>query len=52
LELALGEGVLGMRLRVDDRGGVGPRDVLSALGLPDLEHQGIRLRRTAVEICA
>ena len=51
-ELALREGVLGMRLRVDSRGSVGPRDVLAALGLADLEQQGVHLRRTAVEICA
>ena len=51
LELAIHEGVLGMRLRVDDRGGASPRDVLAALDLAGLEQQGIRLRRTAVEIC-
>jgi radical SAM-linked protein len=51
-ELALDEGVLGMRLRVDAQGSVGPRDVLAALGLADVEQQGVRLRRTAVEICA
>ena len=41
-----------MRLRVDSRGSVGPREVLAALGLADIERQGVRLRRTAVEICA
>jgi radical SAM-linked protein len=52
LELSLQEQVLHMRLRVDSRGSVGPREVLAALGADDLEHQGVRLRRTAVEICA
>ena len=50
--LALDEGVLQMRLRVDRQGSVGPRDVLAALGLADLEQQGVHLRRTAVEVCA
>ena len=50
--LALDEGVLQMRLRVDRQGSVGPRDVLAALGLAGLEQQGVRLRRTAVEVCA
>ena len=52
LELAFGRGVLGMRLRVDGHGSVGPRDVLAALGLADIEQQGVHLRRTVVEICA
>lgn len=52
IELALRGGVLGMRLRVQSQGSVGPRDVLAALGLADLEHQGVHLRRTAVEVCA
>lgn len=52
LELALRAGVLAMRLRVDSHGSVGPRDVLAALGFADLERQGVRLRRTAVEVCA
>ncbi len=52
LELALGDGSLSMRLRVEQRGSVGPREVLGALGLPNLEDQGVRLRRTAVEVCA
>jgi hypothetical protein len=50
LELALDGDVLKMRLRVDSRGGVGPRDVLATLGLADIERRGSRLRRTAVEI--
>jgi radical SAM-linked protein len=52
LELALREDVLGMRLRIDRQGSVGPREVLAALGLADVERQGVRLRRTAVEVCA
>lgn len=51
-ELAFGGGVLGMRLRVDSHGSVGPRDVLAALGLAEVEQRGVRLRRTAVEVCA
>jgi hypothetical protein len=51
-ELSLREDALAMRLRVDSRGSVGPREVLAALGLSDIERQGVRLRRTAVEICA
>jgi radical SAM-linked protein len=50
-ELALREDVLAMRLRVDSRGSVGPREVLTALGLSEIERQGVRLRRTAVEVC-
>jgi radical SAM-linked protein len=49
-ELSLREGVLRMRLRVGTGGTAGPRDVLSALGLSDLELQGVHLKRTAVEI--
>ena len=52
LELGLDQGVLRMRLRVDSRGSVGPRDVLRALELGEIERQGSRLRRTAVEVCA
>jgi len=50
-ELALGEEVLAMRLRVDGRGSVGPREVLAALGLSGIEREGVHLRRTAVEVC-
>ncbi len=51
LELALANDGLTMRLDVAQRGGsAGPRDVLAALGLDDLERQGARLRRTAVEV--
>jgi radical SAM-linked protein len=52
LELAIDRCVLRMRLRVDSHGSVGPRDVLAALGMADLEQQGVHLRRTAVEVCA
>ena len=40
LELSLNQGVLRMRLRVDSRGSVGPRDVLRALELGEIEQQG------------
>ena len=52
LELALAGGVLDMRLRIGRQGSAGPRDVLSALGLVDLEQRGVHLCRTAVEVCA
>ncbi len=48
--LTLSADALRMRLRAGPEGRSGPRDVLAALDMPDLEHQGIRLRRTAVEI--
>jgi radical SAM-linked protein len=51
-ELALREGVLEMRLHSGRGGDAGPRDVLAALSLPDLEQQGVRLRRNAVEVLA
>jgi hypothetical protein len=41
-----------MRLRIDQSGSAGPREVLKALGLDDLESQGLSLVRTAVEIAA
>ncbi len=50
LGLALGEGGLEMRLKTDPGGSAGPRDVLAALGLEDLEHEGTALTRTDVEI--
>ena len=50
LALTLGEGGLEMRLTTDPGGSAGPRDVLAALGLEDLEHEGIVLTRTDVEI--
>jgi radical SAM-linked protein len=52
LELALCDGVLAMRLRIDPQGSVGPREVLAALGLADLEKQGVHLCRNALEVCA
>jgi hypothetical protein len=39
-----------MRLTVTQAGGVGPRDVLAALDLKDLESHGVHLTRTAVEL--
>jgi radical SAM-linked protein len=48
--LQLADGSLRMRLRVDRDGSVGPRDVLGALGLDDLEREGCYLTRTQVEI--
>jgi radical SAM-linked protein len=48
--LALDEGMLSMRFRVTQRAGPGPRDLLAALGLDDLEPCGACLRRTAVEV--
>ena len=48
-QVHLQEGVLFMRLR-NREGGAGPRDVLAALGLSDLEEQGVYLTRTEVEL--
>jgi radical SAM-linked protein len=50
LALGLAGDVLSMRLRVDQRGSAGPRDVLAALGLADIERRGARLVRTALEL--
>jgi radical SAM-linked protein len=50
IALELREDGLEMRLRTDAAGSAGPRDVLLALGLDDLETAGARLARTAVEI--
>ena len=50
LALALEDGVLEMRLQTDPGGSAGARDVLAALGLEDLEHQGFALTRSDVEI--
>jgi radical SAM-linked protein len=47
--LAYCEGVLSMRLKTDD-GAAGPRDVLTALGLTELEREGACLARTTVEL--
>jgi radical SAM-linked protein len=41
---------LQMRLKTDPGGSAGPRDVLAALGLDDLESEGAVLVRTDVEI--
>ena len=43
------DGVLSMRLRTDQPG-AGPRDVLAALNLADLENEGVHLVRTNVEL--
>jgi radical SAM-linked protein len=50
--LAFSEGILSMRMRIDQSGSAGPREVLKALALDDLESQGVSLARTAVEIAA
>ena len=42
--------VLEMRLKTDPGGSAGPRNVLAALGLEDLEHEGTALTRSDVEI--
>ena len=49
-EVALEGGRLAMRLRVDRQATAGPREVLGALGLGDLERDGVWLTRTAVEL--
>jgi radical SAM-linked protein len=51
-ELTLRDGLLTMRLSTSRTTSAGPRDVLQALGLDDLEEQGVHLTRTAVEIDA
>lgn len=48
-QISLHDGVLQMRLK-NREGGAGPRDVLAALGLSDLEEQGVYLTRTEVEL--
>lgn len=48
--LSLQDGVLQMRLRIEPEGSVGPRDVLAALDLTDLESEGLHLTRTRVEL--
>ena len=48
--LTFGEGVLRMRLRIENQAGAKPREVLAALGLDDLELEEVHLTRTAVEI--
>jgi len=49
-ELTMEGGVLRMRLRVDPQGSLHPREVLAALGLEDLEGQGVPLVRVDVEL--
>ena len=49
-ELNLRDGVLKMRLRASRRQSAGPRDVLRALGLEDLEQEGVYLTRSTVEL--
>ncbi len=49
-ELSLDEGLLQMRLRGDGPVSAGPRDVLTALGLAEVEQEGVCLSRTAVEL--
>lgn len=51
-ELALREGRLQMRLRTGPGPTVGPRDVLSALDLADVERAGVHVTRTAMELNA
>jgi len=48
--LSVSNGILQMRLRIEQAGSAGPREVLSALDLGDLESHGVALTRTAVEI--
>jgi radical SAM-linked protein len=50
--LELLEGSLHFRLLADRSGSVRPREVLQALGVADLEHEGYYLTRTDVEIAA
>lgn len=50
LDWDLHEGRLRFTLRVDPRGSVHPREVLTLLGLGDLESQGIALVRSRVEL--
>jgi radical SAM-linked protein len=51
-ELHFSSGVLCMRLKIEQEGSVGPRDVLAVLGLQDLESHGVHLTRTAVDLDA
>jgi radical SAM-linked protein len=50
--LAMHDGNLRFRLFADRSGSVRPREVLQALGVADLEHEGYYLTRTDVEIVA
>jgi radical SAM-linked protein len=49
-ELTLQEGVLRMRLRIENQTGAKPQEVLAALGLEDPQLEGVHPTRTAVEI--
>jgi radical SAM-linked protein len=49
-ELSLVDGILTMQLKVGPEGSARPREVLEALGLADLESQGLCLTRTRVEL--
>lgn len=49
-QLTLRDGVLRMRLLTSRHRSPGPRDVLAALGLAELEQLGVHLTRTTVEI--
>jgi radical SAM-linked protein len=49
-DMRLEEGILRFRLRTSRRRSAGPRDVLAALGLEDLERSGTWLTRTAVQL--
>ncbi|NLS91289.1 MAG: DUF2344 domain-containing protein [Planctomycetaceae bacterium] len=48
--LRIDSGTLRMRLAAMPQGGASPRDVLTALGLQDLEWEGCYLTRTEVEL--
>jgi radical SAM-linked protein len=49
-EIALVDDTLRFRVRVAPEGTARPREVLAAIGLEDLEHEGLYLTRTHVEI--
>ncbi|RMF97201.1 MAG: DUF2344 domain-containing protein [Planctomycetota bacterium] len=49
-DLALDGDELVMRLRIGDRGSIGPREILEELDLADLESQGAVLTRSEVEL--
>ncbi len=48
--VVLGEAVLEFRLRAGREASPGPRDVLAALGLADLEERGLTISRCQVEL--
>jgi radical SAM-linked protein len=49
-EIRLEEGILRFRLRTSRQRSAGPRDVLAALGLDDVERRGVCLTRTQVQL--